>query len=149
MENIKSVLIIKKIFYHLKRRKMLYIIKYSNKYLDKLNLGKKDFENIVILKNLNNKFNLDLDIADANIKKLDLSKANLLNEQISDFMKKASPEELGLFHKKINYVSYINILETINLDKLEVLDLEENFITELNFLEKNKKQQFKNPECCS
>ena len=149
MENIKSVLIIKKIFYHLKTRKMLYVIKYSNKYLDKLNLGKKDFENIVILKNLNNKFNLDLDIADANIKKLDLSKANLLNEQISDFMKKVSPEELRLLYKKINYVSYINILETINLDKLEVLDLEENFITELNFLEKNKKQQFKNPECCS
>ena len=136
MENIKSKLIIKKIFSHLKTRKKLYIVKYSKKYLNILNLAKKDFENILSLKNLDNKFHLDLDIADANIKILDLSKANLLNEEIADFMKKASPMELRLLYKNINHLEYINILETINLDKLEVLDLEENYITELNFLEK-------------
>ena len=93
MENIKSRFIIKKIFSHLKTKKKLYIVKYSKKHLNILNLAKKDFENILSLKNLDNKFHLDLDIADANIKILDLSKANLLNEEIADFMKKASPME--------------------------------------------------------
>ena len=126
MENIKSKLIVKRIFENLKTRKKLNIVKHSKKYLDILNIDKKDFASIVSLKNLDKKFHLDLDIADTNIKVLDLSKAKLITGEIKDYF--------GF--KNINNLVNVTIIEAITLDKLEVLDLGDNYIRELNVLEK-------------
>ena len=132
MENIKSKFIVKRIFENLKTRKKLNIVKHSKKYLDILNIDKKDFASIVSLKNLDNKFHLDLDIADTNIKVLDLSKAKLITGEIKDYFR----------FKNINNLVNVTIIEAITLDKLEVLDLGDNYIRELNiskidFLNKN------------
>ena len=50
LNNVKSNIIIEKIFKNLKNKRKLNIIKYNKRILSKLNINKEHFENYIILK---------------------------------------------------------------------------------------------------
>ena len=90
-DNIKSNKILKDIFLFLKKRKKLKIIKINKKMMNKLNIKAEDFQDILLLKEMNQKFNLN--IKDINIKKLDVWPRYLKNE-ILEFFSKIEFDEL-------------------------------------------------------
>ena len=72
LNGIKSIKILNTILGKLKKKKELKIIKYNKKILNKLNITKEDFEDFQFLKEMNDKFNLN--IKDIDIKELNLRK---------------------------------------------------------------------------
>ena len=70
LDNVKSKLILKKIFEKIKNKRKLNIIKYNKGILVKLNINKEDFEIYITLKEFNNKYNSiieDIDTKDINL----------------------------------------------------------------------------------
>ena len=65
LRKIKSKKILKNIFKNLKNRIKLKILKYNKNLLFQLNIQKKDFENYLLLKEINPKY--DLNIKDIDI----------------------------------------------------------------------------------
>ena len=78
LNNIKSIKILNIIVGALKKRIELKLIKYNKKLMNKLNIKKEDFEQFILLKEMNLKFNLD--IKDIEIKELNLENKNLGND---------------------------------------------------------------------
>ena len=76
-ENIKSKLILNKIFQNLKFKRKLNIIKHTNKLKQKLNLSKNDFDLYVKLKDFNEKY-------DTNIEDFNNNELNLRGKYIGD-----------------------------------------------------------------
>ena len=69
--NIKSKLIMNKVFSNLKNKKKLNILRYNNKLQKKLNITTKDYELYVILKEFNDKYKTkinDIDNTELNIR---------------------------------------------------------------------------------
>ena len=91
LNNIKSKYILNLITGQLKKRIELKLVKYNKILINKLNITKEDFENFKLLKDMNNKFNLD--IKDIEIKELNLEKRELGNE-ILEYLKKIEFKEL-------------------------------------------------------
>ena len=77
LKDIKSKLILKKIFGNLQKLKELKIIKYNKKLSTKLNITIKDFEEPLI-KRLNRNYNLD--IKNTDIKELILTDKSSINK---------------------------------------------------------------------
>ena len=85
LNNIVDIHILNKITGNLKRRIELKLVKYNKILINKLNIKKDDFQNFKSLKEMNQKFNLD--IKDIEIKELNLGKKNLGNE-ILEYLKR-------------------------------------------------------------
>ena len=133
---IKKGLILEYIFGYLRNKKKLKIIQYNKKLLKTLNITLKDFEVYTFLKELNKKFNLNIE--DIDINKLDLNMYEIKsNSKIFDYIKKikfTKLKELDLSHNKL---LSINILEELKFEQLEKLDLGYNKISSINILEKS------------
>ena len=109
IERIRSIMILKKIFENIKGKQKLKILKYNKKMKLKLNIKLKDYSDYLLLKELNQKYNL-------NIKDLDIKDLKLDNKENID-----------------EIFEYINKLEFKELKKL---DLSEIGIKDIQILEK-------------
>ena len=133
LNNIKSKYILNLVVGKLKKRIELKLVKYNKILINKLNIKKEDFENFKLLKEMNQKFNLD--IKDIDIKELNLRNRDSGNE-ILDYLKRIEFKELKELDLSGNKISDINILEKVYFKELKILDLRYNKITDINILEK-------------
>ena len=85
LNNIRSRKILNIILGALKKRIELKLFKYNKKMINKLNITREDFEQFILLKEMNLKFNLD--IKDIDIKELNLENKNL-DSDIIDYLAK-------------------------------------------------------------
>ena len=60
LNNIKSIKILNIILGLLKKRLKLKLLKYNKKMRNKLNIAKEDYEQFILLKEMNLKFNLNI-----------------------------------------------------------------------------------------
>ena len=77
LNKIRSIKILNIIVEALKKRIELKLFKYNKKIIKRLNIQKEDFEQFILLKEMNLKLNLD--IKDTDIKELNLENKNLDN----------------------------------------------------------------------
>ena len=157
LDNIKSKLIMSKIFSYLKNKRKLIISKINKSLLNRLNKSKNDFQIYQELKDFNSKYNTKLE--DIDIKKIYLYEKQIGNEglknlceinfkglyelslgrnKISDLnsLEKLFLKDLKKLNLEQNSISDISIFVKINFDKLEKLDLSVNQISDINILEK-------------
>ena len=85
LNKIRSKKIMKIIFGNLKIRTKLNIIKYNKQIMNKLDISKIDFMDFNILKEFNQKFNLD--IKDIDIKYFNINDTNFGNEILKNLKK--------------------------------------------------------------
>ena len=135
LNNVKSNFIKIKIFTNLKTKRKLNIIKYNKKMLNILNINKAVFQEFIFLKEYNDKYKRNID--DIDIKRLDLYKSKIVNEELRDLFKINFKR---LYHLNLgdNEISDINILEKVNLKELKFLRLNYNKISDIKVLEKVK-----------
>ena len=139
LNNIKSILILKKIIENLQKQKELKIIKYNKKLSTKLNITIKDFEEPLI-KRLNKNYNLN--IKNADIKELILTDRSSINKILECVCK---IEFKNLDYLNINKCNQLNIrfLEKCNFPKLEVLNLRSDEISDISILSKGNFKELK------
>ena len=135
LNNVKSILILKKIFGKVKNKRKLNIIKYNKRIRIKLDIDKEDFEIYITLKKFNSKYYTYIE--DTDIKVLNLHNRLKGNEDLKDFVK-INFNKLEVLDLSGNEISDINILENVNFKKLKELDLSENKISDIKVLEKVK-----------
>ena len=70
LDNVKSIYIINEIFGNMRNKRKLNIIKYNKRILIRLNINKEQFENYIIIKEFNKKYNTNIE--DIDIKQLNL-----------------------------------------------------------------------------
>ena len=119
LNNIKSQIILNLILRKLKKRKKLKLVKYNKILIKKFNITKEDFENFKLLKEMNQRFNLD--VKDIEIKILNLECKSLGNEKL-EYFKRIEFKELKELNFYGNYISNIKVLEKVKLEKLEKLN---------------------------
>ena len=100
---------------------------------NKNNESDNDNNNEKLLDEFNKKYNLN--IKDTKIKELDLSAKNIGNSGLSDLVK-IEFKELTKLDLNDNNITNIQFLENAKFEKLEILDLGNNQITDINILEK-------------
>ena len=140
LNNIKSKYILNIILGKLKKRIELKLVKYNKILINKLNIKKEDFENFKSLKEMNQKYNLD--IKDIEIKDLNFRNKSLGNE-ILEYLKKIEFKELKELNLSFNNISDIKVLEKVKFERLEILNLSDNKISDINILEKVNFKQLK------
>ena len=123
LNKVKSIKILKIIVGTLKKRIELKLLKYNKIMLNKLNIIKEDFEQFILLKEMNLKFNLDN--KDIDIKELNLGYKNLEND-IIEYLIKIKFNSLKVLNLEINNISDIKGLENANFNRLEKIILKEN-----------------------
>ena len=128
LNNVKSIKSLKIILGTLKRRIELKLMKCNKIMLNKLNITKEDFEQFILLKEMNSKFNLN--IKEIDIKELNLENMNLKND-IIEFFGKMKFNELKILDLEKNNISNIKGLENVNFSKLEILNLKNNKIQDI------------------
>ena len=133
LDNVKSKNIIKEIFGYMRNKRKLNIIKYNKRILIRLNINKEQFENYIILKQFNEKYNTNIE--DIDIKQLNLEDKYIGNEGLK-ILFKIEFKELKELNLSNNEISDINILEKFNFKELNILDLSMNKISNINILEK-------------
>ena len=133
LNKIRSIKILNIILGILKKRIELKLIKYNKKKIKKLNIKKEDFEQFILLKEMNLKFNLN--IKDIDINGLNLENKNLVNDIIGH-LTKIKFYNLKFLNFKKNNISDIRELEKAKFKKLEYLSLSENNISNIDILEK-------------
>ena len=133
LDNVKSKNIIKEIFRNMRNKRKLNIIKYNKRILIRLNINKEQFENYIILKEFNKKYNTNIE--DIDIKQLNLTYKYIGNEGIK-ILFKIEFKELKELYLNYNRISDINILEKVNFKELNKLVLSDNIISDINILEK-------------
>ena len=109
LDNVKSKYIIKVIFENINNKRKLNIIKYNKKIKIKLDIDNKDFEIYITLKEFIYKYKIYIE--DIDIKELDLSNRYIENDDLK-------------------------VLEKVKFEKLEILNLSENKISDIKLLEK-------------
>ena len=77
LNNVKSIKILNIIFGLLKKNIKLKLVKYNKKMINKLSITKEDFEQFILLKEINLKFVL-------NIKDIDINELYLGNKYLDD-----------------------------------------------------------------
>ena len=108
LENVKSKYIVKEIIENIKNKRKLNIIKYNKGIKIKLDINMEDFEIYITLKEFKNKYNTNIE--DVDLKEVNLNYKHLRNKVLKDLFK-------------------------INFNKLEVLNLSGNKISDINILE--------------
>ena len=101
LENVKSMIIINIIFKNIKNKRKLKIIKYNKSLMNKLHITIDDFKVYEILKEFNNKYNLDIGDIDDN--ELCLNYKGLENEGLKYFNEIKFYELEYIFYTKIPY----------------------------------------------
>ena len=133
LDNVKSIYIINEIFGNMRNKRKLNIIKYNKRILIRLNINKEQFENYIILKEFNKKYNTNIE--DIDIKQLNLKSKYIRNEGLKIIFK-IEFKELKELYLSGNEISDINILEKVNFKELKELNLSSNEISDINILEK-------------
>ena len=118
-DNIKSKIILNKIFGHLRNKRKLNIIKRNKKLLSKLNISSKDFEIYNKLKEYNTKYGTKIE--DINIKEIFLPGYYLRNKGLTDLITDIKFKELIKFCVSSNVITEISILEKANFKKIKIL----------------------------
>ena len=131
LSKIRSLKILNIILGTLKKRIELKLLKYNKKMMNKLNIKKEDFEQFILLKEINLKFNLN--IKDIDINEIDLENKNLDND-IIEYLTKIKFNKLKVLDFEVNKISDIEALEKLKLPKLEILNLRENNIGNIDIL---------------
>ena len=117
----------------LKKRSELKLFKQNKITLNKLNITKEDFEQFILLKEMNLKFNLE--IKDIDIKELNLENKNLDNN-IIEYLGNIKFNKLKVLNFWKNNISDIRGLKNVKFEKLENINLSENNISNIDVLEK-------------
>ena len=128
LKKIRNTYILELTFSHLRNKKKLNIIKYSNKLLSRLNITKEDFKAYLNLKEFNEKYNLNIE--DVDITELDLSNHHFGNEGL-EYLTKIKFNKLKILDLSDNQITEISLLENLNLEKLIILNLSFNQISEV------------------
>ena len=118
LEKIKSKKIFNIIFEKLKMRKKAKIIKYNKQLLNRLNITKKFFQDYQILKQMNERFNLN--IKDIDIEVIHAENKNIGNE-ILEIFNKIEFNHLKELYLTGNLISDISLFEKIELNNFEKL----------------------------
>ena len=128
LEKISSPIRLKQICENLKKRIKLKIFRYNKEMQGKLNITTKDFEIFFLLREINQKLNLN--IKDIDDRVLNLSEKKLGND-IFTYLKKIEFTELREIILYWNEISNINAIKELSLNKLETLDLRKNNISNI------------------
>ena len=126
LNKVRSIKILNIILGILKKRIELKLIKYNKKTIKKLNIKKEDFEQFILPKEMNLKFNLN--IKDIDINGLNLENKNLVND-IIEHLTKIKFYNLKALNFMGNKISDLESLEKAKFENLEKLDLRENQIS--------------------
>ena len=135
LNNLKSNFIRIKIFTYLKTKRKLNIIKYNKRMFNFLNINKDVFQGYIFLKEYNDKYKRNIE--DIDIKRLDLHRSNIGNEELRDLFK-INFKKLYYLNLGDNAISDINILENVDFKGLKILRLNSNKLSDINILEKVK-----------
>ena len=133
LNKVRSEKILNIILGALKKRIELKLLKYNKKMRNKLNLIKEDFEEFILLKEMNLRFNLD--IKDIDIKEINLEKKKL-DDTIIEYLNQIKFNKLTVLNLKKNHITDIKIFENVNFEKLEILNLGYNKVSDINKLDK-------------
>ena len=154
--NIKSNLILKKVFIHLKKKTKYSLLKHNKYLLNKLNIQSKDFEEYKSLKIFNEKYKLGIintDIEDLNLahlstdfdneglkylSELEFTKLKILNLSENKITDLEPLLNMKLENLQILILSYLNRVGTSNYKKLK----EEKYMA--NYIDIFQKIKFKN-----
>ena len=139
LQKIRCKYLLEIIFHNMKKRKRMKILKYNKNILSKINIAKEDFKTYELLKEFNQKFNLEIE--DTDVEALNLCDKNIdnigLEYLIKIGFKKLKLLNLGINedseNRKIikkNYID-INILQKFKFENLEQLSLSDNLIDEI------------------
>ena len=137
---IKNISVLKLIFGNLKKKRKLQLIKYNKTFLHKLKIKIKDFHDYLLLKEINQKF--DINIKDVDIEVLDLENRVIGNEILYN-LNKIGFTELKELNLVGNELSDINELQNSKFEKLECLELSDNNIADINILKNVNFQKLK------
>ena len=125
LKEIKSKYILKSIFSYLKSRFKLKIIKHNKKLLNKLNISKKTFEKYILLKELNEKYKVNIQDIDIKILSFDF------NEKIIKILNQLELKELNLLDLSQKGLKKINFFQDLLLNFKE-LNLSDNRIVNID-----------------
>lgn len=142
LDNIKSKLLLNKLFQLLESKIKLKIVRYNKKLQDKLNLTKDDFIYFKLIKDFNDKYNShikDVDILELNLDNLDIKNSGLSHLSKIKFNKL---KELVLSNNNIGKIDKI-IPSYFNFDNLVKLSFEQNHLRDLTILTKADFKQLK------
>ena len=153
LNRVQSKYILDKIFENIRNKRKWNIVKYNKRIRDRLDIDKKIFEEYLILKEFNMKYDLNID--DFDIKELNIRRKYIRNEGFK-YLSKLDFKELinldlseneiliytdklkGVNYQKLRelYLNVINFLEKENLKQLEKLNLSHNKIFNIDILAK-------------
>ena len=133
LNGIKSKNILVLILRLIKCRLKLKIIKYNKSIKDKINIKIKDYEDFNLLKELNKKYNLDIQDIETQI--LDISEKQT-GDEIFDYLNQIGFNDLIEINLSKNEITKLELLESPKFEKLKILRLNNNELSDINFLEK-------------
>ena len=134
LANIKSKLIINKIFASLRNKIKLIIIKYTKLLLNKLNITKKDFNIYQKLEDFNFKYGTKL--KDIEIKDLNLDGKTIGYKGLKDLCE-INFKGVYILSLCRAQITDINSLKYLNLEDLKILELKYNSIYDISVFAKN------------
>ena len=134
LTKIKSKYIIISIFYFLKNKRKLKIIKCNKALLNHLNITKEDFHSYEIIQEFNNKYHMNIDI-DLEVKELNMNLKHTGNELL-EYFTKLKFRGLEKLHLSSNNITNIDILEKANFQELKELYLNKNLIGNIDVFER-------------
>ena len=137
LKKIRSNHILRQIFQNIKKKRVLNLLKFNKNFQNKFNFKKEDFKEYLTLREINEKFSLNIE--DNDKEKLDL-KDEYLNKEILNYFDKIhfkELKELDLSYNKIDINTYIlgEIPNEIKFEKLIILNLNNNQISNINILQ--------------
>ena len=125
LNEIKSKYILKRVFAYLKYGLKLKILKHNKHLMNKLNINIKDFENFQLLKELNQKYNID--IQDIDVEELNLNLKGKINKAIN-IITQLKLEELKVLDLTQNELGNIDFLPQFMCKNLVILNLQQNIL---------------------
>ena len=133
LNNIKSKIILNIVFDKLKRQIKLKILKYNKFLQNRLYININDFHDFHLVKELNEKFNLNIE--NDYVERINLYYRKF-GDEILDYFNKIEFKQLKELNLSLNNLSDINKLEKAKLENLIILDLGDNEINDINILGK-------------
>ena len=133
LNNIKSKIILNIVFDKLKRQIKLKILKYNKFLQNRLYININDFHDFHLVKELNEKFNLNIE--NDYVERINLYYRKF-GDEILDYFNKIEFKKLKELNLSLNNLSDINQLEKAKLENLKILDLGDNRIKDISILEK-------------